>query len=152
MEEFKKYLDSKQIELSKTTEFLAYYALPYVPNPKEHPSYKQLFTLEWVNGLKDKIKECIKNYLPSPSTKFPVLYELISNGEDNNQKIENLKDKNNNNNETNSNAKLLEMENGRLNEEIKKIKNKEEKSKIAFIESQKTWTNLTLGIINNYFG
>ena len=152
MEEFKKYLDSKQIELSKTTEFLAYYALPYVPNPKEHPSYKQLFTLEWVNGLKDKIKECIKNYLPSPSTKFPVLYELISNGEDNNnmQKIENLKDKNNNN-ETNSNAKLLEMENGRLNEEIKKIKNKEEKSKIAFIESQKTWTNLTLGIINNYF-
>ena len=51
MEDFKKYLDNKEIELSKTTEFLAYYALPYVPNPRNHPSYQQLFKQEWVNGL-----------------------------------------------------------------------------------------------------
>lgn len=34
MQEFKTYLDSKEIELSKTTEFLAFYALPYVKNPR----------------------------------------------------------------------------------------------------------------------
>lgn len=30
--DFKNYLDSKGSELSKANEFLAYYALPYIPN------------------------------------------------------------------------------------------------------------------------
>ena len=29
--------------LSQTTEFVAFYALPYVPNPKNHPAFKTLF-------------------------------------------------------------------------------------------------------------
>jgi hypothetical protein len=47
-QEFKKYLDSKGGELSKANEFLAYYALPYIPNPSNHPSFKHLYTIEWV--------------------------------------------------------------------------------------------------------
>lgn len=47
--EFKKYLDNAGSELSKTSEFLAFYALPYIPNPMDHPSFKSLFTMEWVN-------------------------------------------------------------------------------------------------------
>jgi len=31
--EFKLFLDDRGAELSKTNEFLAYYALPYVSNP-----------------------------------------------------------------------------------------------------------------------
>lgn len=31
--EFKQFLDTKGADLSKTSEFLAYYALPYIPNP-----------------------------------------------------------------------------------------------------------------------
>ena len=50
--EFKKYLDSRGTELSKANEFLAYYALPYIPNPSDHPSFKHLFTVEWVQDLK----------------------------------------------------------------------------------------------------
>ena len=50
--EFKRYLDSKGSELSKANEFLAYYALPYIPNPSNHPSFKHLFTIEWVQELK----------------------------------------------------------------------------------------------------
>lgn len=38
--EFKKYLDNAGSELSKTSEFLAFYALPYIPNPMDHPSFK----------------------------------------------------------------------------------------------------------------
>jgi hypothetical protein len=34
MQEFKIYLDKKEVELSKTTEYLAFYALPYVQNPR----------------------------------------------------------------------------------------------------------------------
>ena len=54
--EFKKYLDGEGGELSKTSEFLAFYALPYIPNPMDHPSFKALFTMEWVNQLKKNLK------------------------------------------------------------------------------------------------
>ena len=37
--EFKQFLDTKGSDLSKTSEFLAYYALPYIPNPMSHPSF-----------------------------------------------------------------------------------------------------------------
>ena len=43
MTEFKKYLESNGAALSQTTEFVAFYALPYVPNPKNHPAFKSLF-------------------------------------------------------------------------------------------------------------
>ncbi len=162
MEDFKKYLDNKEIELSKTTEFLAYYALPYVPNPKNHPSYQQLFKQEWVNGLKEKIKECISNYLPSPTCKYPVLYDLM-NGNEENIKLDNIKrnyttpsstknmnqmhNKDNNNNSNSIENSELKIENAKLIEEIKKIKLKEERSKNAFVDSQRTWTNLASNII-----
>ena len=45
----------------------------------------------------------------------------------------------------------IKAENEKLVEEIKKLKNKEEKSKIAFIDSQKTWSNLALNIISYSF-
>ena len=161
MENFKKYLDSKEIELSKTTEFLAYYALPYVPNPRNHPSYQQLFKQEWVNGLKDKIKECITNYLPSPSFKYPVLYDLMSGNEENiklnnikknyttpsSKNVNQIQNKDNNNNSNDIENSELKIENAKLNEEIKKIKLKEERSKNAFVDSQRTWTNLASNII-----
>lgn len=57
--DFKKYLDSKGSELSKANEFLAYYALPYIPNPANHPSFKHLFTVDWVQDLKVKLKTFI---------------------------------------------------------------------------------------------
>ena len=159
MEDFKKYLDNKEIELSKTTEFLAYYALPYVPNPRNHPSYQQLFKQEWVNGLKEKIKECISNYLPSPTCKYPVLYDLMSGNEDNIKfdikrnytapfvKPSQIQNKDNNNVSNIENSEL-KIENAKLIEEIKKIKIKEERSKNAFVDSQRTWTNLATNIIS----
>jgi len=39
MKDFRLFLDTKEVELSKTTDFLAYYALPYV----EHPRVKSNF-------------------------------------------------------------------------------------------------------------
>jgi hypothetical protein len=45
MGDFKKYLETRGAALSQTTEFLPYYALPFVPNAKGHPSYKELFTV-----------------------------------------------------------------------------------------------------------
>jgi len=55
MEDFKKYLEQKEIELSKTTEFLVYYTLPYIPNPRGHPTYDQLFKPECTKDLKEQL-------------------------------------------------------------------------------------------------
>lgn len=40
---FKQYLETRGAALSQTTKFLPYYALPFVPNPTVHPSFKDLF-------------------------------------------------------------------------------------------------------------
>ncbi|MBZ3874371.1 LisH domain-containing protein ARMC9 [Sciurus carolinensis] len=49
---FKNYLETKGAALSQTTEFLPFYALPFVPNPMVHPSFKELFQKE--NGQSNK--------------------------------------------------------------------------------------------------
>ncbi|TNN75573.1 LisH domain-containing protein ARMC9 [Liparis tanakae] len=42
---FKQYLETRGAALSQTTEFLPYYALPFVPKPTVHPSFKDLFQI-----------------------------------------------------------------------------------------------------------
>ena len=170
MEDFKQYLEKKEIELSKTTEFLAYYALPYIPNPKGHPTYAQLFKPEWITDLKNQLINCVKFYLPSPDKKYPAIYDLVNgknikmNNINNNIMQKREENKNNNLNNIDNNVNIntnsnfdklnieLKNENEKLVEEIKKLKTKDEKSKIAFIDSQKTWSNLALNIISYSFG
>lgn len=43
MSAFKNFLETQGADLSQTTEFLPFYALPFVQDPKSHPSYKELF-------------------------------------------------------------------------------------------------------------
>ena len=45
MNNFKLFLETRGSTLSQTTEFLPFYALPFVPNPRKHPSYKELFAV-----------------------------------------------------------------------------------------------------------
>ncbi len=164
MEDFKRYLDTKEIELSKTTEFLAYYALPYVPNPRDHPSFQTLFTAEWQIELKEKIKQCIKSYLPS--VKYPVLYDLVTGSDEDQAKIdamrnylekfsgkEDIVDINGPQPAQNRAAQpqYPPAEYEKLLDDLRKYKAKEEKNKIAFVDSQKTWTHLALNIINYSF-
>ena len=176
MEDFKKFLEKKEIELSKTTEFLAYYALPYIPNPKGHPTYAQLFKPEWISDLKNQLINCVKFYLPSPDKKYPAIYDLVNgknikmnniNNINNNMIQKKEENKNNNLNNIDNNINInnninidninkinveLKNENEKLVEELKRLKAKDEKSKIAFIDSQKTWSNLALNIISYSFG
>ena len=73
---FKDYLDSRGRDLAQTTEFLPYYALPYVPNPVEHPSFKHIFTKEWVVNLRSKLEFFLAEMRPSEQT--PLLYQIYS--------------------------------------------------------------------------
>ena len=81
--------------------------------------------------------------------------EEIKNNNNLNNIDNNVINNNINNIENNNNHKInleLKAENEKLIEEIKKLKTKDEKSKIAFIDSQKTWSNLALNIISYSFG
>ena len=174
MEEFKEFLEKKDSDYSKSNEFLSYYALPYVQNPKTHPSYSKLFQPEWNVELKDKIHLAIKTYLPS--IKYPVLYDLVNESNANansgnnlnvsnishkanmmktflenvtQEKIERIPDDNNQGSNNDQNINIDEL--NRLREENEMYKSKLENKKYNIISIQKSWINLALNILSNSF-
>uniref|UniRef100_A0A8C6S5R7 LisH domain-containing protein ARMC9 n=1 Tax=Neogobius melanostomus TaxID=47308 RepID=A0A8C6S5R7_9GOBI len=75
---FKQFLETRGTALSQSTEFLPYYALPFVPNPTVHPSFKNLFQDSWVPQLKNKLEQFVAVSLKSPNT--PRLLGLYREG------------------------------------------------------------------------
>ncbi|XP_016060164.1 PREDICTED: lisH domain-containing protein ARMC9 isoform X2 [Miniopterus natalensis] len=71
---FKTYLESKGAALSQTTEFLPFYALPFVPNPMVHPSFKELFQDSWTPELKLKLEKFLALIFKASNT--PKLFTL----------------------------------------------------------------------------
>uniref|UniRef100_A0AAX7STF7 LisH domain-containing protein ARMC9 n=1 Tax=Astatotilapia calliptera TaxID=8154 RepID=A0AAX7STF7_ASTCA len=72
---FRQYLETRGGALSQTTEFLPYYALPFVPNPTVHPSFKELFQDSWMPKLRDKLEQFLSVILkPSNSPRLMTLY------------------------------------------------------------------------------
>ncbi|KAI3368687.1 hypothetical protein L3Q82_025680, partial [Scortum barcoo] len=72
---FKQYLETRGAALSQTTKFLPYYALPFVPNPTVHPSFKDLFQESWIPQLKDKLEQFLSVTLkPSNTPRLLNLY------------------------------------------------------------------------------
>uniref|UniRef100_A0A3Q3FCS1 LisH domain-containing protein ARMC9 n=1 Tax=Kryptolebias marmoratus TaxID=37003 RepID=A0A3Q3FCS1_KRYMA len=65
---FKQYLETRGAALSQTTEFLPFYALPFVPNPTVHPSFKDLFQDSWIPQLKCKLEKFLSVTLKSSKT------------------------------------------------------------------------------------
>ena len=57
MKVFKAYLEADGASLAVTPEFLAYYAMPYVPEISRHPSFRELFTAEWSLALKARLAD-----------------------------------------------------------------------------------------------
>uniref|UniRef100_T1J4C4 LisH domain-containing protein ARMC9 n=1 Tax=Strigamia maritima TaxID=126957 RepID=T1J4C4_STRMM len=55
MGHFKTFLETRGSQLSQTPEFLPFYALPFIPHPKNHPSFQELFKDSWIKELRDKL-------------------------------------------------------------------------------------------------
>ncbi|XP_077439949.1 lisH domain-containing protein ARMC9 isoform X2 [Vanacampus margaritifer] len=73
---FKEYLETSGRALSQTTEFLPYYAFPYVSNPTTHPFFKDLFQETWIPKLKNKLEEFVSLTLkPENCPRLLTLYE-----------------------------------------------------------------------------
>ncbi|NXB86180.1 ARMC9 protein, partial [Vidua chalybeata] len=65
---FKAYLETKGAALSQTTEFLPFYALPFVPNPMVHPSFKELFQDSWTLDLRTRLETFLSLALKARQT------------------------------------------------------------------------------------
>uniref|UniRef100_A0AC11DGB0 Armadillo repeat containing 9 n=1 Tax=Ovis aries TaxID=9940 RepID=A0AC11DGB0_SHEEP len=86
---FKTYLETKGAALSQTTEFLPFYALPFVPNPMVHPSFKELFQDSWTPELKLKLEKFLALMFKASNTpKLLTLYK--ENGQSNKDMLQQL--------------------------------------------------------------
>ncbi|NXW43141.1 ARMC9 protein, partial [Nyctiprogne leucopyga] len=86
---FKAYLETKGAALSQTTEFLPFYALPFVPNPMVHPSFKELFQDSWTLDLRTRLEKFLSLTLKARQT--PRLLTLFKeNGQCNKETLQHL--------------------------------------------------------------
>ena len=74
MDRFKKFLELRG-EWAQEPEFLQYYALPYLPDPKNHPSFRVIFESRWLETLQQDLDALLNNI----SRKQPKLMELLQN-------------------------------------------------------------------------
>lgn len=75
LQRFREFLDTHQSDLSQSTEFLPFYALPYIPNPAEHPSFKKIFTIQWFDDLKRQLNEWLDRQLVG--AQMPILITAL---------------------------------------------------------------------------
>uniref|UniRef100_A0A6I8NAY8 LisH domain-containing protein ARMC9 n=1 Tax=Ornithorhynchus anatinus TaxID=9258 RepID=A0A6I8NAY8_ORNAN len=86
---FKTFLETKGAALSQTTEFLPFYALPFVPNPMVHPSFKELFQDSWSPELKMRLENFLSSTFKASNT--PRLLTLYKeNGQGNKEMLQQL--------------------------------------------------------------
>ena len=137
------FLDTKGSELSKTSEFLQFYALPYVSNPMDHPIFKGLCTKKWANDLRNKLKTFLQENLPKISS--PQLFHWYASfkkkagpaardpmgGMIMSPEAEEIKER------------LLMLQKHYLI-----LQKKEEYTRQTLIESQSKWTNFSKEILN----
>lgn len=160
IEEFKEFLNTKGAELSRSEEFLHFYALPYIPSPMEHPSFKMLFTRNWVNELKDKILKFLKNNSPSPSQ--PMLLQMYKayaglkkdskKGQSGGKQLlkeneSSMHDYEEQISQLMNQIDELERENKNYKVQIMTVHQREEYARSALLESQTKWNNLAKDIL-----
>jgi LisH domain-containing protein ARMC9 len=140
---FKEYLDTKGAELSKTSEFLEYYALPYVDNPMEHPTFKAICTKKWANDLREKLKEFLHVNLSKNSS--PEIFHWYASFKkrggpstsEQNYRSANVAD-------TEELREQLEI----LQRQYVSLEKREEYAKSTLVKSQSNWTFFSRDILN----
>ena len=147
MEEFKLFLEQNKSETESefSSEFLSYYALPYIPDPRNNINYINLFKPEWSKCLIEQIEKCVEYYSPNNVSNLPILYDMTRG-----KKVITINN-NINNNLKKYNNKYDDKKMKDLIKENKELIDRDENNKKIFVESQKNWCSLALDIINCSF-
>ena len=75
MARLREFIETRGAELAQTPEFLPYYALPFVPQPSKHPTFKQLFLPKWTIDMRGMLERFIAN---APSeTPPPRIHSIL---------------------------------------------------------------------------
>jgi hypothetical protein len=77
---FKRYLDTRGQRMSKESDFVPYFALPYVPDPSDHPSYAPMFEKSWQGDLRGELEGMLREFLPEDSPPLLVRALVRSKG------------------------------------------------------------------------
>jgi hypothetical protein len=147
MEEFKLFLEKNKSEKENelSSEFLSYYALPYIPDPRNNINYVNLFKPNWSKCLLEQIEKCVEYYSPNNVSNLPILYDMVRG-----KKVITI----NNNINNNMNRNINKNEEKKMRELIREnneLKEKDENNKKIFLDSQKNWCSLALDIISCSF-
>ena len=147
MEEFKLFLEKNKSEKENelSSEFLSYYALPYIPDPRNNINYINLFKPNWSKCLLEQIEKCVEYYSPNNVSNLPILYDMVRG-----KKVITI----NNNINNNMNRNIKKNEEKKMKELIREnneLKEKDENNKKIFLDSQKNWCSLALDIISCSF-
>ena len=147
MDEFKLFLERNKSETESefSPELLSYYALPYIPDPRNNINYLNLFKPEWSKCLIEQIEKCVEYYSPNNVSNLPILYDMARG-----KKVITINN-NINNNLKKYNNKYDDKKIKDLIKENKELIDKDENNKKIFVESQKNWCSLALDIINCSF-
>ena len=144
---FREFLDSKGKNMSETSEFLAYYALPYISNPIDHPSFKNMFTSKWVKQVTTSTEKFISdNIMSREQSKLQTLYSVYKKyvKDQGKEQVDHAV-------EINHLTEQLMIERQRLMEKTKHL----EKLRNTLIQSQTKWSNFSQRIFtiaeNFYF-
>ena len=144
-------MNSKGSELSKTEEFLHFYALPFIPNPSDHPAFKVLFTRGWVTELRERISKYFKaNASPNQEPELVKIFKSW-NGE---SKKRPPTGKNMSKN-VGKKAMEVSVDYGEIEKELEELKGqhvllqeREEYTRNTLVESQTKWTSFCKDILN----
>jgi LisH domain-containing protein ARMC9 len=77
MPALKEYLEGAGKELAKTPEFIAYYALPFVPDPRSHDTFSPLLEPEWLEDLRGQLARFLRDALHGVDSHPPTLYRVF---------------------------------------------------------------------------
>lgn len=145
MEIFKDFLNTKGSELSKTEEFLHFYALPYIPSPQEHPAFKILFTRGWVAELKERISKYFKSNASQNQQPLLVqIYKNYSSGKSRSQP----RGKNVRKELESSFDEEVFAEHEELKSQYFLLQKREEYTRNTLVESQAKWTSFSKDILS----
>jgi hypothetical protein len=75
---FRRYIESRGSSLSQTPEFIAYYALPYIPSPTEHPTFKPIFKSGWTKNLKNTLLSFVESHIIATPQTIPKIFATVS--------------------------------------------------------------------------